>query len=115
MTTPSPTARFTVADFDRMGGPAGFRYRLPALGACGTEDLCIAEGRVEEHEIRPGVSLVTSDVRVHHHYESTSMTAPRFCAIVMVQERRARGWTAGPRPAWPRMAASARSMGTRWP
>lgn len=85
MTTPSPTARFTVADFDRMGGPAGFSYRLPELGACAAEDLCIAEGRVEEHEIRPGVRLVTSDVRVHHHYESTSVMTPRFCAIVMVQ------------------------------
>lgn len=82
-----PAARFTVADFNRMGGPSGFSYRLPKLGAaradCGA--LCIAEGRVEEYEIRPGLTLVVSDLQVHHHYEATSMMTPRFSAIVMLQ------------------------------
>ena len=50
LTSPSsPTARFTVADFNRMGGPAGFSYRLPKLGTprADHDALCIAEGRVE--------------------------------------------------------------------
>lgn len=49
------------------------------------ETLCIAEGRVETHAIRPGLTLVLSDVRVHQHYEATSMMSPRFSAIVMLQ------------------------------
>ena len=47
--------------------------------------LCIAEGRVEEHQIRPGVTLVVSDLQVHHHYEATSFMTPRFSAIIMLQ------------------------------
>ena len=82
-----PTARFTVADFNRMGGPAGFSYRLPKLGTprADHDALCIAEGRVEEHQIRPGVTLVVSDLQVHHHYEATSFMTPRFSAIIMLQ------------------------------
>ena len=81
-----PTARFTVADFNRMGGPAGFSYRLPAGTPRADHDaLCIAEGRVEEHQIRPGVTLVVSDLQVHHHYEATSFMTPRFSAIIMLQ------------------------------
>ena len=69
-------AQFTVADFNRMGSQSGFRYRLPQLtGAlrADPETLCIAEGRVDTYAIRPGLTLVLSDVRVHQHYEATSM------------------------------------------
>ena len=70
-----------------MGGPAGFSYRLPKLGTprADHDALCIAEGRVEEHQIRPGVTLVVSDLQVHHHYEATSFMTPRFSAIIMLQ------------------------------
>ncbi|CAB3697913.1 hypothetical protein LMG26841_04397 [Achromobacter dolens] len=85
--SPSP-AQFTVADFNRMGSQSGFHYRLPQLSGAlrgDPETLCIAEGRVETHAIRPGLTLVLSDVRVHQHYEATSMMSPRFSAIVMLQ------------------------------
>lgn len=84
---PSPV-RFTVADFDRMGSENGFRYRLPQPGGglrASPETLCIAEGRVETYQIRPGLTLVLSDVRVHQDYEAASMMSPRFSAIVMLQ------------------------------
>ena len=70
-----------------MGGSVGFNYRLPGQegGGAGIENLCIAEGRVEECEIRPGITLIVSDVHVYHHYESTSVMTPRFSAIVMLQ------------------------------
>ena len=63
-------AQFTVADFNRMGDQSGFRYRLPQLDRAVRGDpdhLCIAEGRVEKCAIRPGLTLVLSDVRVHQH------------------------------------------------
>ncbi|CAB3847259.1 hypothetical protein LMG26858_01519 [Achromobacter anxifer] len=87
MNPPLPTVRFSVADFDRLGRHTGFRYRLPAFGAAdgNLETVCIAEGQVEEHAIRPGLTLVMSDVLVRHHYESTSVMTPRFSAIVMLQ------------------------------
>ncbi len=87
-TLPSPPCtRFTVADFNRMGGSVGFNYRLPGLEGSGAdiEHLCIAEGRVEECKISPGITLIVSDVHVYHHYESTSVMTPRFSAIVMLQ------------------------------
>ncbi|WP_175180906.1 helix-turn-helix transcriptional regulator [Achromobacter aegrifaciens] len=82
-----PAVRFTVADFNRLGGHNGFRYQLPGFQAASADPdtVCIAEGRVEEHAIRPGLTLVMSDVLVHHHYESTSVMTPRFSAIVMLQ------------------------------
>lgn len=89
MTPATPTVRFTVADFSRLGNRNGFRYRLPGFEASNADPdtVCIAEGRVEEHAIRPGLTLVVSDVLVHHHYESTSFMTPRFSAIVMLQGR----------------------------
>ncbi len=82
-----PAVRFTIADFNRLGSSNGFHYRLPGFDAAGVdpEAFCIAEGRVEEHAIRAGQTLVLSDVLVHHHYESTSIMTPRFSAIVMLQ------------------------------
>jgi len=82
-----PTVRFTVADFNRLGAHDGFRYQLPRFDRtqANPETVCIAEGRVEEHAIRPGLTLVTSDVLVHHHYESTSIMTPRLSVIVMLQ------------------------------
>ncbi|GHC40434.1 AraC family transcriptional regulator [Alcaligenes pakistanensis] len=81
--------RFTVSDFDRLGSPAGFRYRLPYYEGPdrGREQLCIAEGRVQHYEVRPGIKLVLSDIVAHHHYESSSITAPQFSTIVMLQGR----------------------------
>ena len=51
------------------------------------EQLCIAEGRVQEYDVRPGLKLVLSDIITHHHYEATSLAAPQFSAIVMLQGR----------------------------
>ena len=81
-----PTARFTVADFNRMGGPAGFSYRLPAGHAARRPRRPLhRRGPRREHQIRPGVTLVVSDLQVHHHYEATSFMTPRFSAIIMLQ------------------------------
>lgn len=84
---PPPRTRFTVSDFNRMGGSVGFNYRFPGQEGEDADigNLCIAEGRVEECEIRPGITLIVSDVHVYHHYESTSVMTPRFSAIVMLQ------------------------------
>lgn len=84
-----PMIRFTVSDFDRLGRPAGFHYCLPHYVGPDREreQLCIAEGRVQEHEVRPGIKLVLSDIVTHHHYESSSVSAPQFSAIVMLQGR----------------------------
>ena len=96
-----------------MGGPAGFSYRLPKLGTprADHDALCIAEGRVEEHQIRPGVTLVVSDLQVHHHYEATSFMTPRFSAIIMLQGR-ARSSTAKTTCRWSPIVASAPCMAT---
>lgn len=85
----TPMIRFTVSDFDRLGSQAGFHYRLPHYAGPdrGREELCIAQGRVQEHEVRPGIKLVLSDIVTHHHYESSSISAPHFSAIVMLQGR----------------------------
>jgi len=80
--------RFTVSDFNRLGDHAGFRYRLPDYtGAkADMENLCIAQGRVQEYGIRPGLKLVLSDIVVHHRYEARSITTtPQFSTIVMLQ------------------------------
>lgn len=82
-----PATVFTVADFDQLGTRHGFRYRLPALdpGAGRRAGTRIAEGRIREDAIRPGLTLVTSDVTPHLDYESTSQITPRLSAIVMLQ------------------------------
>lgn len=84
---PNPMTRFTVADFNRMGSEAGFRYRLPQLSGTrdAIDDVCVAEGRVQEFSIRPGLTLVLSDIIAHHHYEATSVMHPQFSTIVMLQ------------------------------
>jgi AraC-like DNA-binding protein len=84
---PTPPTRFTVADFNRLGRSGGFAYRLPDLQGAASEsvDLCIAEGRVERHTLRSGMTLVLSDIVAHHHYEASSVTTPQFSAIVMLQ------------------------------
>ncbi|MYN14487.1 helix-turn-helix domain-containing protein [Pusillimonas sp. TS35] len=80
-------AIFTVSDFDRLGSRAGFRYRLPKYAGLnkGTENLCIAEGRIQEHDIRPELRLVLSDIVTHHQYEAASEAVPQFTAIIMLQ------------------------------
>jgi len=79
--------RFTVADFNRLGELAGFRYRLPDCPSAKTDNdtLCVAQGCVREHGLRPGLRLVLSDIMVHHRYEAQSLTTPQFSAIVMLQ------------------------------
>lgn len=79
--------RFTVADFNRMGGRQGFSYQLSGDSGnkCGQSAACVAEGQVRRFELRKGLSLVTSDLRVHQDYESTSLQVPHFSIIVLLQ------------------------------
>lgn len=85
----TPMIRFTVSDFDRLGSPTGFRYCLPDYNGPkqDMEQVCIAEGRVQEYEVRPGMKMVLSDIITHHQYEATSLAAPQFSAIVILQGR----------------------------
>ncbi|AUL48215.1 transcriptional regulator [Bordetella trematum] len=87
--TASSRVSFTMGDFSRLGQPAGFQYRLPRpLGRqVDPESIPLAEGRVRSHLLRPGVTLVVSDLQIHHEYEATSLLTPRFSAIVMLQGR----------------------------
>lgn len=78
---------FTVADFNRLGHSSGFRYKLPHANAheLDTEDLCIAEGRIDTSTVGPGFSLITSELDIHKHYEATSYLTPHFSVIVLLQ------------------------------
>lgn len=84
---PPHHVQFTVADFNRMGSHSGFSYRLPRRPAqCPQADsFCIAEGRVREHVVRDGMTMVLSDLQVHEDYESTSRQTPHFSIIVLLQ------------------------------
>lgn len=85
----SSITRFTLSDFDELGVRAGFRYDLPGYvgPTSSVEHLCIAEGRVQEYSIRPGVKLVLSDIVSHHQYVAAAASTPQFSAIVMLQGR----------------------------
>lgn len=79
--------RFTVTELNRLGDSTGFSYRLPHLSVASAMDdaLYVAEGRVQETRLRPGVKLVRSDIVTRHHYEATSERYPRLSVIVMLQ------------------------------
>ena len=89
---------FTIGDFRELGRRYGFVYHLPrtARRLQGDDDLCVAEGCLQEFSVRQGMTLVTSDVQVHHHYESTSTLTPRFSAIVMLEGSAELGIGQGP-------------------
>jgi AraC-like DNA-binding protein len=81
--------RFTVSDFNRLGSPMGFRYCLPEYTGPkqDMEQLSIAQGKVQDYELRPGMKMVLSDIITHHQYAATSLAAPQFSAIVIVRGR----------------------------
>lgn len=81
--------KFTVSDFNRLGRLAGFRYRLPQYTGPNKsiENLCIAQGRIQEHHLRPGLKLVLSDIAVHQAYEATSTATPQLSILIMLQGR----------------------------
>lgn len=78
---------FTIADFNRLGLGSGFRYTLPHASTreLDTEELCIAEGRIDASVAGPGLSLITSELNIHRHYEATSYFTPHFSVIVLLQ------------------------------
>lgn len=85
----SSSVRFTLSDFDGLGGRAGFRYGLPEHEGSSRSmaQLCIAQGRVQEHRIRSGLTLVLSDIFARRQYAATATATPQFSAIVMLQGR----------------------------
>lgn len=85
----SSSVSFTLSDFDGLGGRAGFRYGLPEHEGSSRSmaQLCIAQGRVQEHRIRSGLTLVLSDIFARRQYAATATATPQFSAIVMLQGR----------------------------
>src|SRR5258705_7932699 len=49
-----------------------------------SENDCIFEGQVQEHQLPSGLQLVSSDIRINHGYESTSEHPRRFTAVVLL-------------------------------
>ena len=86
-----PTARFTVADFNRMGGPAGFSYRLPKLGTPRADHDALASPRAASRNTRSGPASRWScpTCRCTITTKPRPSLTPRFSAIIMLQARRA--------------------------
>jgi AraC-like DNA-binding protein len=78
---PAPSQRYTTAQLDAMRQRHGFRVRF--LSQVSEQD-CIFEGQVQEHGLSRGMHLVSSDIRIHHGYESTSEHPRRFTAVVLL-------------------------------
>ncbi|QEI08281.1 helix-turn-helix transcriptional regulator [Pigmentiphaga aceris] len=83
------TTRYTLADFEHFGRHSQVHYRLPRLKADSRrpESVCIAEGRVTEHTIARGATLLVSDILVRHDYESSAQAAPHLACIVLLNGR----------------------------
>lgn len=78
--------RFSLADYRRFGERHGFQYRWPLAEASGIreEDHILAEGVIQEIPVSNGFTLIISDVINHHGHDSSSLIAPGFSAILML-------------------------------
>lgn len=78
---PAPSQRYTTAQLDAMRQRHGFSVRFLSTVS---ENDCIFEGQVQEHQLPSGLQLVSSDIRINHGYESTSEHPRRFTAVVLL-------------------------------
>ncbi|NDL68992.1 AraC family transcriptional regulator [Vreelandella alkaliphila] len=81
--------RMTVADFLDYGHRYCIEYRFPAT-ACPPEraaQMSVAQGRVEEIVLFPGVELVLSDIDVIHPYASHSLGSAARLLVVVIEGR----------------------------
>jgi len=83
----SSYARFTLADFGRMGERYGFRYELPDRidTRLSPEQLCLMEGNIQEYALQSGLTLITSSVVAHQRYSATSLQPPGFSIAILLQ------------------------------
>ncbi|WP_144980997.1 helix-turn-helix domain-containing protein [Halomonas sp. C22] len=81
--------RITVADFLDYGQRYCIEYRFPALAYPleRASQLPVAQGRVEESLLFPGVKLVLSDIEVVHPYASHSLGTAACLVIVVIEGR----------------------------
>ncbi|WP_415831834.1 helix-turn-helix transcriptional regulator [Kerstersia similis] len=77
---------FSMADYRRFGERHGFRYRWPTIEASAiqNEDDILAEGTIQEIPVSHGFTLIVSDVLNHYRYSASSLIAPGFTAILML-------------------------------
>jgi AraC-like DNA-binding protein len=79
--------RYTAADFERFWGGTDFcSCPLQALAPQKPQEgLCIAEGRLKQCELRPGMRLVLADIAVHHWHECPWALQAGFSAFFMLR------------------------------
>lgn len=87
--TSSATYRLTIADFLSYGHRYCIDYRFPVAPyqAERAAQLTIAQGRVEETLLFPGVKLVLSDLDVLHSYASHSRGKAALLILVVAEGR----------------------------
>ncbi len=75
--------RYSLEDFHQLGQRYAVRYSLTS--AQRDDNPCLVQGRIDEHEVGRGITLVTSKVQTFHGYQAQSLIPPSLSIVVLLQ------------------------------
>jgi len=75
--------RYSLEDFHQLGQRYAVRYSLTS--AQRDDNPCLVQGRIDEHEVGRGITLVSSNLQTFHGYQAQSLTPPCLSIVVLLQ------------------------------
>lgn len=75
--------RYSLEDFHQLGQRYAVRYSLAK--AQQDDNPCLVQGRIDEHEVGRGITLVSSNLQTFHGYQAQSLTPPCLSIVVLLQ------------------------------
>lgn len=89
----SAPTRYLLSDFHALGHRYNVHYSLPE-GDGGEDDPCLMQGRISEHGLAPGFSLVHSDVQPYHTFRADSLDMPGLSLALVLDGEATISYTA---------------------
>ncbi|MCQ4297993.1 helix-turn-helix transcriptional regulator [Pseudomonas stutzeri] len=76
-------SRYSLEDFHQLGERYAVRYSLAA--AQQDDNPCLVQGRIDEHEVGRGITLVSSRLQTFLGYQAQSLNPPCLSIVVLLQ------------------------------
>jgi len=75
--------RYSLEDFHQLGQRYAVRYSLAS--AQRDDNPCLVQGRIDEHEVGRGITLVSSRLQTFLGYQAQSLDPPCLSIVVLLQ------------------------------